>query len=125
MKKLCLIFTAILVVFLCVNARAQTTTDYFPGKWIVSVTGTPRGDVKMIFILERKDGALTGTVQDTTGKEMTKIISIEEKDKTINAAFNVHSYDLTLLLEPVDDDHIKGSLSEMFEATGVRVKENK
>jgi len=125
MKKLSLIFTVIFGVFLFVNAKAQATTDYFPGKWLVSVTGTPRGDVKMIFVLERKDGKLTGAVQDSTGKELTKIISIEEKDKTITAAFNVHDYDLTLLMEPVDDDHVKGTMLGMFEAKGVRVKENK
>jgi hypothetical protein len=125
MKKLSLIFTVIFGVFLCVSTKAQTTTDYFPGKWQVTVTGTPRGDVKMIFVLERKDGKLNGAVQDSTGKELTKITSIEEKDKTITAAFNLHNYDLTLLMEPVDDDHVKGSMLGMFDAKGVRVKENK
>jgi hypothetical protein len=125
MKKLSLIFTVIFGVFLCMNAKAQTTTDYFPGKWQVTVTGTPRGDVKMIFVLERKDGKLNGAVQDSTGKELTKITSIEEKDKTITAAFNLRNYDLTLLMEPVDDDHVKGSMLGMFDAKGVRLKENK
>jgi len=125
MKKLSLVFTVIFGVFLCMNAKAQTTTDYFTGKWLVSVTGTPRGDVKMIFVLERKDGKLTGAVQDSTGKEMTKIASIEEKDNTITAAFNVHDYDLTLFMEPVDDDHVIGNMLGMFDAKGVRLKENK
>jgi len=124
MKKLSLIFAIIFGVFLCMNANAQTSKDYFPGKWLVSVSGTPRGDVKMIFVLERKDNKLTGLVQDSTGKEMTKITSIEEQDKTITAAFNVHDYDLTLMMEPVDDDHVKGSLLGLFDAKGVRIKEN-
>ncbi|SDP99759.1 hypothetical protein SAMN05428975_5148 [Mucilaginibacter sp. OK268] len=125
MKKLSLIFTVIIGLFLSLNVKAQTTPDYYPGKWNILVTGTPNGDSKMTFILERKDGKLTGAVQDSTGKELTKITSIEEKDKTITAAFTIQSYDVTLSLDPVDDDHVKGSLMGMFDAKGVRVKENK
>src|SRR5579863_6820620 len=136
MKKHHLIFTLILALFVSVNVKAQTaatttttatatTTDYFPGKWNVVIIGTPGGDAKMTFALERKDGKLSGAVQDTTGKELTKITSIDEKDKTITAAFTIQSYDVTLTLEPIDDDHVKGSLMGMFDAKGVRVKENK
>ena len=79
----------------------------------------------MTFVIERKDGKLAGAVQDSTGKELTKITSIDEKDKTITAAFTIQSYDVTLTLEPIDADNVKGSLMGMFDATGVRVKENK
>jgi hypothetical protein len=125
MKKLSLILTVVVALFLSLNAKAQTTTDYYPGKWNVTVMGTPNGDAKMTFVLERKDGKLTGAVQDTTGKEMTKITQIDEKDKTITAAFTIQSYDVTLTLDPVDDDHVKGSLMGMFDAKGIRVKETK
>jgi hypothetical protein len=125
MRKLSLIFTVALGLFLAISAKAQTAPDYFPGKWNVVVMGTPNGDAKMTFVLERKDGKLTGAVQDSTGKEMTKITQIDEKDKSITAAFTIQSYDVTLTLDPVDDDHVKGSLMNMFDAKGVRVKENK
>lgn len=140
MKKHHLIFTLILALFVSINVKAQTTattttaatttsvtttTDYFPGKWNVVIIGTPNGDAKLTFALERKDGKLSGAVQDTTGKELTRITSIDEKDKTITAAFTIQSYDVSLTLEPVDDDHVKGSLMGMFDAKGVRVKENK
>lgn len=124
MKKLTLIFTVVTGLFLSLNAAAQTK-DFYPGKWNVIIFGTPNGDAKMTFALERKDGKLTGAVQDSTGKELTKITSVEEKDKTITAAFTIQSYDVTLTLDPVDDDHVKGSLLGMFDAKGVRVKENK
>lgn len=125
MRKLNLIFIAIIGLFLSLNVKAQTTPDYYPGKWNILVMGTPNGDSKMTFILERKDGKLTGAVQDSTGKEITKITSVEEKDKTITAAFTIQSYDVTLTLDPVDDDHVKGSLMGMFDAKGVRVKDRK
>ena len=135
MKKLNLIFTVVLGLFMSLTVKAQTTapatatatatttSDYYPGKWNVVVKGTPNGDAKMTFVFERKDGKLTGAIQDTTGKEMTKITSIDEKDKTITAAFTIQSYDVTLTLEPVDADNVKGSLMGMFDAKGVRVKQ--
>ncbi|HEY4325013.1 MAG TPA: hypothetical protein VGN20_13540 [Mucilaginibacter sp.] len=123
MKKLSLILTVVLGLFLTLNVKAQTKPDYFVGRWAIVVMGTPNGDAKMSVVLERKDGKLTGTVRDTTDKEMSKISTIEEKDKTITAAFNVQSYDVTLTLEPIDDDHVKGSMMGMFDAKGIRVKE--
>jgi hypothetical protein len=128
MKKLSFILTLVAGLFFGLNVKAQTTaatTDYYPGKWNVTIFGTPNGDAKMTFVLERKDGKLGGAVQDSTGKELTKITSVDEKDKTIVAAFTIQSYDVSLTLDPVDDDHVKGSLMGMFDAKGVRVKENK
>lgn len=124
MKKLSLIFTVVLGMFFAISAKAQTT-DYFVGKWLVTVMGTPQGDAKMTFVLARKDGKLTGAVQDSTGKVLSQITSIEEKEKTITAAFTAESYDVTITLEPIDDDHVKGSLLGMFDAKGIRVKEGK
>ena len=125
MKKLSLILTVVIALFLSVKASAQAPADYFPGKWNVVILGTPNGDAKMTFALERKDGKLTGAVQDSTGKELTKITQIDEKDKSITAAFTIQSYDVSLTLDPVDDDHVKGSLMGMFDAKGVRVKDGK
>ena len=125
MKRLSFIFIVIAGLFLSVNVKAQTKTDYFPGKWNVLVIGTPNGDSKMTLVIERKDSKLTGAVQDSTGKEVTKITQIDEKDKSITVAFTVQSYDVTLTLEPVDDDHVKGSMMDMFDAKGVRVKDSK
>jgi len=123
MKKLSLIFTLVMSVLFGLSTQAQTT-DYFPGKWNVIIIGTPNGDAKMTLLLERKDGKLGGVVQDSTGKEMTKITQIDEKDKSITAAFTVQSYDVSLTLELVDNEHVKGTLMGMFDAKGVRVKEN-
>ena len=125
MKKLSFILTAVIGFLFSLNVNAQTKSDYYPGKWSILVMGTPNGDSKMTFVLERKDGKLGGVVQDSTGKELTKITSVEEKEKTITAAFTIQNYDVTLTLDPVDDDHVKGSLMSMFDAKGVRVKEEK
>jgi len=123
MKKLSLIVVLVMGLFFSPTLKAQSTANYFIGKWIITVLGTPDGDVKLTFIFERKDGKLIGAVRDTTDKEVSKITQIDENDKTINAAFNINSNDVTLTIEPVDDDHVKGSLMGMFDAKGMRIKE--
>ena len=63
-------------MFLSLGAKAQASTDQYPGKRNVVVSGTPAGDAKMTFVQERKDGKRTGAVQELTGKEMTRITQI-------------------------------------------------
>ena len=110
-------------LFLSPTVRAQSTGNYFIGKWLITVIGTPNGDAKMTFIFDRKDGKLIGAVRDSTDKEVSKITQTDENNKTINAAFTINSNDVTLSLEPVDDDHVKGSVMGMFDAKGTRIKE--
>jgi hypothetical protein len=125
MRKLSIIFTVALAVFFSISAMAQSTTDYFVGKWKITVIGTPNGDNTGTYILDRKDGKLVGSMQDSTGKEITKFTSVDEKDKSITVNFTVQSYDVTLQLDPIDDDHVKGSMMGMFDAKGVRIKDSK
>ena len=125
MKKLSLIFTIAIGLFMSLTVNAQTKPDYYPGKWNIVVMDTPNGDAKMTVVIERKEGKLTGAIQDSTGNETSKITQIDEKDKTATIAFNTQGYDVTLTLDPVDDDHVKGSMLGMFDAKGTRVKESK
>ena len=126
MKKIA--FYAVVVFMLGFGVRpasAQSGPDYFPGKWKVTVFGTPQGDAVMFFILERKDGKLSGIVRDSTDKELTKMTSVDEKEKNITVYFTTQGYDVNVFLEPVPADSVKGSLMGMFDTKGVRVKEGK
>ncbi len=123
MKKTGLLATLLIsAMLLSSRAKAQSTTDYFPGKWKVTIYGTPNGDAFMYFLLQRKDGKLTGTVNDSTDKEMTKITQIEEKDTTVTLYFTTQGYDVNINLNQVPADSVKGSLMGMFDAKGVRIK---
>jgi len=51
-----------------------------------------------------------------TGKEKETITLIEKKDKTFTAVFTIRDFYLTQVLEPVDDNYIKGSLFGKFDA---------
>ena len=61
MKKINSIAIGSLLLFLAVSTNAQTKTgaDFFAGKWKVVVTGTPYGDLKRIYVLEKSGNELT------------------------------------------------------------------
>jgi len=124
MKKLCQLFIGLFILLLSFNGYAQTKTgaDYFEGKWDVLVKGLPSGDTKMFFVLEKKDTTLTGAVQDSTGKEISKIDKAEIGATTATVYFVAQGYDVNLLMNKKDEDHITGSLMGMFDAEGDRVK---
>ena len=124
MKKINVIIAGVFFLLLSMGANAQSKigADYFAGKWNVLVKGTPNGDSKMIFVLENKNDSIAGTVQDTTGAEISKITNAELKDNEVTLYFNAQGYDVNLLLAKKDDDHVTGSLMNMFEAEGERKK---
>ena len=108
-----------------VNAQTKTGADYFAGKWNVLVKGTPNGDARMFFVLTKRDSTITGVVQDSTGKEISKIDNAELVSDEITVYFNSQGFDVSVLLKKKDDDHAAGSLMGMFETEADRVKEVK
>jgi hypothetical protein len=110
------------------NATSTTTassTDFFAGKWEINVVGTPNGDTKFVTELTRKDGKLTGELKDPTGKrtEVTPITKILEEATKMTIYFNTEQAgEIPIELTKVDDDHLKGMLYSMFDATAQRVK---
>ena len=121
MKSLVLILGAFLLV-LSVTAQ-NPTTDYFRGKWNILCKGTPQGDAKMIFKLDKSSDTLTGVVLDTAGVEISKMYKIEQKDSQITVYFIAQGYDVNVALIKKDDNHVTGSLMAMFDVEGERVKE--
>jgi hypothetical protein len=121
MKSLVLILGTFLVM-LSVTAQ-NPTTDYFRGKWNILCKGTPQGDAKMIFKLEKSSDTLAGVVLDTAGVEISKMYKIEQKDSQITVYFIAQGYDVNVALIKKDDNHVTGSLMAMFDVEGERVKE--
>jgi hypothetical protein len=139
MKKVSL-FLFIFLLGVCARGFAQTTTstttttattatttatDFFAGKWEITIMGTPDGDTKMVTELTRKDGKLTGELKDPTGKrtEATPITKVEEEKDKISIHFDTAQVGVIAIeLTKVDDDYLKGQLMSMFEATALRVK---
>ena len=124
MKKINSIAIGSLLLFLAVNTNAQTKTgaDFFAGKWKVLVTGTPYGDLKRIYVLEKSGNELTGIVQDSTGKEITKCSKVEVKDNEVTLYYQAMGNDVSITLMKKDDDHVTGSVLGQFDAKGERIK---
>jgi len=124
MKKINSIAIGSLLLFLAVSTNAQTKTgaDFFAGKWKVLVTGTPYGDLKRIYVLEKSGNELTGIVQDSTGKEITKCSKVEVKDNEATLYYQAMGNDVSITLIKKDDDHVTGSVLGQFDAKGERIK---
>ena len=127
MKKASLFLAGSFLLLLSTNVHAQSKTgaDYFKGKWNVLIKGTPNDDAKMIFVLENKNDSIVGVVQDTTGAEISKISNAELNDTSVTVYFNAQGYDVNVVMNKKDDDHVSGSLMGMFDADGERIKEAK
>ncbi len=79
----------------------------------------------MFFVLEKKDTTLTGVVQDSTGLQISKIDKADISATSTTVYFVAQGYDVNLLMNKKDEDHITGSLMSMFDAEGERVKVTK
>lgn len=105
-------------------SQAEKSVDFFAGKWEFLIEGTPQGDVKLVAELIRKDGKLEGQLSnpDTPDAEKIQITSIDEESDKIVLYFTTSGYDLNLAMTKIDEDNLKGSMFDMFEAKGVRLK---
>jgi hypothetical protein len=123
MKKTTFFVLAFLVAT-TVNLSAQT--DFYAGKWVISVFNSPLGDVSFKTDLVRKDGKLTGELEDANDASKPKrpITKVVEDDKGIEIFFpsSQGGNDVSTKLEKVDADNLKGTTMS-YETKAARVKE--
>ena len=112
----------LLLLSIATNAQSKTGMDFFAGKWKALVAGTPYGDLKRIYVLEKKDNGLSGTVLDSTGKEVAKCSKVEVKDNEVILYYTSMGNDVSVVLTKKDEDHITGSAMGMFDVKGERIK---
>ena len=119
-----MMMTAVLMVMAACAANAQSADDFFVGKWHLEVTGTPQGDSEIDMVVKRADdGKLTGEMVRDESVPIKFDRIDEKKGKSIKAYFKRGEYDVYLYLEKNSDDELDGSMMEMFDVTGKRVKE--
>lgn len=117
-----LLFFLLLSTSMFAQPKPGAGADYFKGKWSVLIKGTPSGDTRMMVLLEDRKDSMAGVVQDTTGVEISKISKVELTDTSATVYFIAQGYDVNLIMNKKDNDHVTGSLMSMFEAEGERVK---
>lgn len=119
-----MMMAAILMVLAVGVANAQSD-DFFAGKWNFEVTGMPQGDATMVLTLQRgEDGNLKGNIVRGEGEAPIELTRVEEKKgKSITAYFKAGGYDCYIFAEKTGDDEVEGSVMDMFDAVGKKVKE--
>lgn len=123
MKRIIVLLT---LIVMCTTTWTQQADNaaFFAGKWNVTVTATPMGDVTLLMNLKMKEGKLTGNISDpATGNEVAEIYSIEVRENSITVSFNAEGYDVFLSLDKKDENNLTGNMMDMFDATGERVVE--
>jgi hypothetical protein len=124
MNKLILLAGILLMISSHVmNAQEKTGIDYFKGKWNLEFSGTPMGDIKMVIIIDQKDGGTTGSIQDSTGTDLYKVTGTEINGTTATVYFTgSQGSDVALVLTKKDDDHMDADIMNMFDSIGERAK---
>lgn len=117
--------TILIVLFLGITLKSfsqtTTTTDFFAGKWEISILGSPRGDVKFNTNLVRKDGKLTGEMVSTADTRL--ITKVEETATKLSIYFeSSQGGEISIDLAKVDDNNLKGSLMS-YDVTAKRIKD--
>ena len=122
MKKV--FYVSVLVsLFITSGLKAQDqANNYFVGKWELEMVGPdgPGGDFKIPLTLERQDGQLTGTLMGPGGSP-DKIKKVTESENGITIFIDTEMGEMSMTLERVDDNNLKGKMMEMMELKGKRV----
>ncbi|MDR1556987.1 MAG: hypothetical protein LBS88_08170 [Tannerellaceae bacterium] len=128
MKKSEVLFVIMLLLATFSVEAQNKSTDYFVGRWELSVQGVPEGYGgygKIELNLERQEGKLGGIiVLGASGSEKEiKINKVEEKETYLTVYFDSDSgYEVYVFIEKENDDQIKGSIMDMFDVSGKRLK---
>jgi FlaG/FlaF family flagellin (archaellin) len=123
MKKIkSILLLCFIAMSTAIIAQTASASDYYLGKWDITILGTPQGDAKMVLSLNRKDGKLAGEVLNPTDSTSVTLSNVEEVDGKVTIYFSMMGYDLNIPFEKTDDDNMKGLLMGMFETKGKRVK---
>jgi hypothetical protein len=127
MKKVSLILIALFfgmaIQGFSQSSAPTTPSDFYLGKWTVTILGTPQGDAKMDVTFSMKEGKLIADMQDLEDPTKTKPMTTVEVESTkVTIFFSAAGYDLSIPFEKVDDDNLKGKMMDMFDCTAKRLK---
>jgi len=123
MKKNNVIFAGIFILLSVVaNAQTRTGFEYFKGNWSV-VASSPNGDVRMIVGFEKTDDKVTGTIKDSDGKEMYKVVSTTVSEKQATIRFVGSQGEVAMVLRKEDENTVTGDIMDgIVTASGERMK---
>ena len=113
------------ITLLFSSASMAQSTDLFVGDWKVEIKHTPFGTLKLMLILERVAGKLTGRLDDegTSNLGKYKMNYITENDNNLKLNFNFSEFGDQSLILDFHNDELRGFMTEWdFQVSGTRVK---
>jgi len=123
MKRTLIVASFLIIFSSFVSIDEFSNPEYFQGRWNVTVYGTPQGDATIPMRFEAQEGALNGFFYGDMSGQESEMDTVYINDGTLNAAFFIGGYDVTISLSEVDKDNSAGFMLNMFELKGVRVQE--
>ncbi|MEY2705413.1 MAG: hypothetical protein RL407_1475 [Bacteroidota bacterium] len=121
MKLLSHLLLCLGLVLFSFTTMAQDT-DYFVGDWDVQIKDTPMGTISLVLTLERVDGKLVGKFVNPDANTTITMSQITEAENSVTLYFFAEGMDLSLSLQPVDEENVTGTLMDSFAVEGKRVK---
>jgi hypothetical protein len=120
LNTLCLLIA--LSATFALSGFSSPSPEYYEGKWEVTVFDTPQGTATIPMRFETIDGKTKGYfMEDASGTEKV-MTSVTITGDNLVAYFNITGYDVYLSLVKKEEDVSRGSLMDMFNAEGKRVK---
>lgn len=122
MQKASLFLFILLNVIVGGCARQTQRTNFFTGKWEITVAQTP--EVKFVTDLERKQGQLTGELTDVRNSDSPKlpITKVEEKGNSMSIYYRSgEGKEQFIDLTRVDADNLTGTMYT-FDASAKRIR---
>ncbi|QIA09147.1 hypothetical protein [Draconibacterium halophilum] len=121
-----IVMVVMALVFIAIesNAQDQNSEQFFLGKWKIMSYGLPQGDAELLVTFEKKDGKLGGKI--STGEENAEAMAftkVELEENSITAYYTTQGYDVYFILEKEDGNKVKGTMMDMFDMEGEKVKE--
>ena len=122
MKKTFIIIAGLILFISQISFAQENSSDFFLGKWNVTVIGTPNGDAKFVLKVEKAETALNAFIIGEDGKSQ-KVDRVETKTNAITVYWFAEGYDVYLTLTKKDDGKVEGDLMSMFTAKIEKVVE--
>lgn len=117
----------LVMFFTSLTMFAQTDKSneaFFIGKWDLFVEGLPTGDAHMLLVIKKNaEGQLEGTIGGLDGSGTNKLTKVEIKENTLQVNFIGGGYDVPVYLDREDDGTISGSMNDMFDCSGKKIKD--
>ncbi len=122
MKKSLLIMAGLILLVSQITFAQDNSSDFFHGKWNVTIIGTPNGDAKFVLKVDKTDAALAAFIIGEDGKSQ-KVDRVETKPNAITVYWFAEGYDVNLTLTKKEDGKVDGDLMGMFTAKIEKVVE--